>query len=354
MFEDVVGRGERCLHVSAPQLEVESHVGVAPALQVFEIGKESGRFQHVVHDDRRGHRLDLSEHRGPFLVVDLDEPGGLLGDVWIRGEHQGHRLPDVAHLLDGEHRLVVERRAVVRIGHDGGHVLGGQHAMHARQGQGRLRIDPPDATVREGAAHDLPMQHARQPEGVDVFGPPRQLGPGFESGDGVPDVAAAIRLAGHQDGPLSHTLANASADRHAHEVTLVVSRTTRVRYGIDLFAGSLAGPTEQRVVHMAAPERVLRSCEARRSVGGGADDNTRVTDQVAIDVEHDRHSERRPVIGRAGRPFQIGSTPRSLGRKSHIGNELVSSEHRRVVAGHQLLGGDRAFTVWAGRDNPRA
>ena len=201
MFEDVVGCREGCLYVSAPQLEVEGHVGVAPALQVFEIGKESGRFQHVVHDDRRGHRFDLSEHRGPFLVVDLDEPGGLLGDVWIRGEHQGHRLPDVAHLLDGEHRLVVERRAVMRIDHDGGHVLGGQHAMHSRQGQGRLRIDPSDTTVREGAAHDFPVQHARQPEGVDVLGPPRQLGPGFESGDGVPDVAAAIRLAGHQEGP---------------------------------------------------------------------------------------------------------------------------------------------------------
>jgi hypothetical protein len=152
-----------------------------------------------VHNDRRGHRFDLSEHRGPFLVVDLDEPGGLLGDVWIGGKHQGHRFADVAHLLDREHGLVVERRAVVRIGHDAGHVPGGQHAMHAGKGSRRLRIDPPDATVREGAAHDLPVEHARQPESVDVLGPSRQLGPGFESGNGVADVAAAIRFAGHQE-----------------------------------------------------------------------------------------------------------------------------------------------------------
>ena len=43
----------------------------------------------------------------------------LLRDMRIGREHHRHRLADVAHLAVGQDRLVVERRAVERIGDDG-------------------------------------------------------------------------------------------------------------------------------------------------------------------------------------------------------------------------------------------
>ena len=88
------------------------------ALEVLEIGKRAGGLQRIVHDRLRGHGLDLVVHRGQLLVLGGDEMHRLFGDVRVDGEHHGDRLADVAHLVEREDRLIVERRAVIRLGDD--------------------------------------------------------------------------------------------------------------------------------------------------------------------------------------------------------------------------------------------
>ena len=85
------------------------------ALEVLEVGEGAGGLELVVHDRRRGHRLDLVEHGRQLLVLGVDELRRLARRRADRGQHHRDRLADVAHLVDRQDRLVVERRAVVRV-----------------------------------------------------------------------------------------------------------------------------------------------------------------------------------------------------------------------------------------------
>ena len=70
----------------------------------------------------------------------------LLRDVRIGGEHHRHRLADIVHLAVGEDRLVVEGRAVERIGDDLLDVVDGDHAIDA--GQRARRADTSSDLMR--------------------------------------------------------------------------------------------------------------------------------------------------------------------------------------------------------------
>ena len=58
---------------------------------------------------------------------------GRLGNMGVVGEHDGDRLADEADLVEREDRLVVECRAVIRVGNDCADVLAGDDAVHARK-----------------------------------------------------------------------------------------------------------------------------------------------------------------------------------------------------------------------------
>ena len=53
-------------------------------------------------------------------------------------------------------------------------------AMHAGTLRRRARVDLADAAVRDGAAEDFSVQHARQAEIVRVFGAAGDLGAGLK------------------------------------------------------------------------------------------------------------------------------------------------------------------------------
>ena len=134
-------------------------------------------------------RLDLVEDRRQLLVVDQDELCGLVGDMGVARQHDGDRLADIAHLADRQDRLVVEGRPEIGIGDQLADVLGGVDAVDARHVECRACVDPGDPSMRDRAAHDLRVQHARQADIVGVFGAAGHLGGGFEARDGATDLA---------------------------------------------------------------------------------------------------------------------------------------------------------------------
>ena len=118
VLEHVIGRGQRRLGVAEAQVIVERDIGAAPAGEMLEVGKRAGGLQHVVDDDLAVERLDLVVDRRQFVVLGLDQAQRLFGDMRIGGQHHRDRLADVADLFQRQDRLVVERRAVIRIGNE--------------------------------------------------------------------------------------------------------------------------------------------------------------------------------------------------------------------------------------------
>ena len=123
VLEHVRGRREGLVDVAAAQPIIERDVGALAALEVLEIGEGAGRLELLVHEDLVVGGLDLVVDRRQLLVVRDDQLRRLLGDVRIGRQHDRDRLADIVHLVDREDRLVVERRAVIRLGDDLAHVL---------------------------------------------------------------------------------------------------------------------------------------------------------------------------------------------------------------------------------------
>ncbi len=74
-----------------------------------------------------------------------------------------------------EDRLIVERRAVVRVGQHLEHVVDGDHVQHARHPLRRAGVDRLDPAVRHSAAEQLGVEHPGQSHRVGVLGPPGDL-----------------------------------------------------------------------------------------------------------------------------------------------------------------------------------
>ena len=80
---------------------------------------------------------------GSGLVLDVDQPGGVAGQLARLGQHHRHRVALVAHLVDGQRPLL---ELPGRLGRDLeerhlAHLLGlfaGQHRVHAVQRSARL------------------------------------------------------------------------------------------------------------------------------------------------------------------------------------------------------------------------
>ena len=133
-------------------------------------------------------RLDLVIDRGQLLVLGLDQAQRLFGDVRIGGQHHRHRLADVTDLVQRQDRLVVERRAVIRIGDQPENILAGDDAMHAGHLLRGTDVDRADAAVGDGAAEDFSVQHAGQDQVVGVFGAAGDLGARFKPRNALSDL----------------------------------------------------------------------------------------------------------------------------------------------------------------------
>jgi len=108
------------------------------------------------------------EHHGQLFVLDDHRLHGVGGDVAVVGDHDGHFLHLEVHLLVGQHGG--------HVAGEGGHpvqlqrlqVVGGQHRVHAGNGERGGLVDALDAGMCERAAHDVHVQHAGQLHVVDV------------------------------------------------------------------------------------------------------------------------------------------------------------------------------------------
>jgi len=190
MLKDVGRLRKGLVHIAAPQLGIEREVGRLAPLEMLEVGEAAGGLELIVHEDLRGHRLDLVIDRGQFLVFRNDFLRRRLGDVGIGGDHDRHRLADEADLVDRQDRLVVEGRPVIGVGDDFANVVGGYDAIDARNLLRRAGVDRLDAAMRDRAAKDFPMQHAGQTHRVSVFGAPADLVARFETGQRTADLPA--------------------------------------------------------------------------------------------------------------------------------------------------------------------
>ena len=102
-------------------------------------------------------------HRLEHLIGDLDELGGILGDIAIGGDDADHRIADEADLIDRQRRKLgrlealdrrrhAQRRGPFRefaSGHHGDNTLG-----HAR----RPRVDRDDAGMGVGRADEVRIE----------------------------------------------------------------------------------------------------------------------------------------------------------------------------------------------------
>ena len=124
----------------------------------------------VVADQRRVvvERAAGVHHRGQRLVLDVDQAERVVGRVLVGGDHERHLLALEAHLVARQHGL----RVVGDRGHPGQaerlEVLGGDHRGHVGMGERGRRVDRDDARVRVGAAQQRAVDHARQPDVVEV------------------------------------------------------------------------------------------------------------------------------------------------------------------------------------------
>ena len=144
------------------------HIGHRKVFAVFFEQNRCSGLRHVTICDG-DQRIDV-DHYGL---------GGILRESHGVGDDDGDRLADIAHLVDGDDRLLERLQAFqVAAPHRNfrhgaaarrDDVLRGKHAAHARHCTRRRRVDRTDAAVGPRAAHDQRMKHAVMPHVVDIF-----------------------------------------------------------------------------------------------------------------------------------------------------------------------------------------
>src|SRR3954471_15457176 len=152
------------------------------------------RAERVVHE--RGallQRLLGVDDGVEQLVLDLDQVGGVLGDVARLSEHGDDALADVPDLVDGEAapRRLVRRGAEVRhrVG-DLGRLRAGDDREHAGQRLRPRRVDRRDLRVGVRAAHERGVEHAAHAHVVDVAALAEQELRVLDAADRLPDPLA--------------------------------------------------------------------------------------------------------------------------------------------------------------------
>ena len=144
--------------------------------------------------ERLGLRSAFRIHdRLEWLVRDTDafrRTARLLG---MLGCDESYGLPEVAHTLEREHRLVLELEPVELLAR---HVLMREHGVHARHGHRLGDLDRDDARVRVRAPQRVAPQHAGRLQVARVRELPGDLRDSVLTRDNLAD-AAELELDAH-------------------------------------------------------------------------------------------------------------------------------------------------------------
>ncbi len=205
------------------------------------------------------------EQRRQFLDRDVDQIGGVFGDIGVDREHRGDRIADIAHALLGQHRLAVriERRdrALAEIDRRHlGNVVGGPHREHAGQRARRRRIDRGDAAMRVSRAHDAHMELMRK---IDVAG--KRATPGNERRilkprDGLADPLFHAPQGGGRRERIAHTRRplQRAAGHGQHQIAPELGGIDDVLHRIDRGGGGRGGRAERGVAGRGAAQARVR------------------------------------------------------------------------------------------------
>ncbi len=114
---------------------------------------------------RRLHPVLDREDGGKFRVLDVDEPERGERRLLVLGRYPGDAVPDIAHAVDGERRLILGdgEDAEAAVG-----LAAGDDGADAGERRGARRIDAGDAAVGDRAPEDLPDEHSRELEIIRV------------------------------------------------------------------------------------------------------------------------------------------------------------------------------------------
>jgi hypothetical protein len=163
VFEDVLGFGEAGVDVALAELEVVAHVRVRSCMD-DQVGKGDTAARRARVNEWRTIRecFGRLEDRGQFLVVHFDQAQRRVRHIRVLGHHRRHRIADEAYLVHGQNCLIAEHRPEVRPDvRTLAHVIAGQHERDTRQGACLVDRDAPESGVRERAAQDARVEHAR-------------------------------------------------------------------------------------------------------------------------------------------------------------------------------------------------
>jgi len=138
-----------------------------------------------MHDRSAGRQRLLGIHyRGQRLEIRFDERRRVLGAITALGHDDGEGLTHMPHLVGAEQGLLriedvvlhagapLARQADLMIGDRRQHPCeldATQHMNNSRHGGGTFEVDRPDAGMRQRAAHQRRMQHARQNKILDIL-----------------------------------------------------------------------------------------------------------------------------------------------------------------------------------------
>jgi hypothetical protein len=119
-----------------------------------------------------GQRGGVGHDRGEDVVPDLGGLDAVLGGVRVARHDDGQRLADIADPVAGQDGHVGGHELVERPVQPGRDVrevqVGGvEHGHHARYFAYPVEVELRDAGMRDGAAHELGVQHAGQRDVVD-------------------------------------------------------------------------------------------------------------------------------------------------------------------------------------------
>ena len=183
-----------------PEILVQHMGGLAEGRLGIPIGDPVGRddvgFELAAHGRRIGLRgLAAVGGRRQRLVIDLDQGGGVLGEIAVVRDHERDRLAHVGDLAVGEREgpHPLERRSGVRVPqhaplrHDRGQIVEREHGMDARRRQGGGFRERADERMGMRAAHERHVQDARQHDVVDETSAPAQQGVVLEPGNARSD-----------------------------------------------------------------------------------------------------------------------------------------------------------------------
>ncbi len=158
---------DRCAGIAGiADIDLDRTVGGGKGRLGIAIAEVAVGAQIVAHDVmQNGGIFDQCalgvDHRRKAVIVDLDQIGGVFGDIAVIGQNHGDRLTDISGFVlrdgpavDGQFQTHHQRRG------KGGIVRASDHATHAGQGGSSSNFNGLNAGMSMQAAHHSSMQNA--------------------------------------------------------------------------------------------------------------------------------------------------------------------------------------------------